>query len=234
MVKKVKESGADVVLCQWGFDDEANHLLLKSQLQAVRWVSGQDIELLAMATGAKIVPRFEELHPTKLGFSGKVEELQHGTTTNNMLIFKEPSQTKAVSILIRGGSKTIIDEAHRSIHDALCVIRNLIKNPHVIVGGGACELSSSIHLRKVAENTSSVEQYAIKGFASALEQIPLILADNSGMNANEALQKAKARQIQENNHQIGISCLTAEVDNMANVGVFETLMSKKHQIQLAA
>ena len=75
MVKRVKESGADVVLCQWGFDDEANHLLLKSQLQAVRWVSGTDIELLAMATGAKIVPRFEELHPTKLGFAGKVEEL---------------------------------------------------------------------------------------------------------------------------------------------------------------
>lgn len=75
MVKKVKESGADVVLCQWGFDDEANHLLLKNQLQAVRWVSGTDIELLAMATGAKIVPRFEELHPTKLGFAGKIEEL---------------------------------------------------------------------------------------------------------------------------------------------------------------
>lgn len=91
MVKRVKESGADVVLCQWGFDDEANHLLLKNQLQAVRWVSGNDIELLAMATGAKIVPRFEELHPTKLGFAGKVEELQHGTTSNNMLVFKEPS-----------------------------------------------------------------------------------------------------------------------------------------------
>ncbi len=157
MVKKVKESGADVVLCQWGFDDEANHLLLKNQLQAVRWVSGNDIELLAMATGAKIVPRFEELHPTKLGFAGKVEELQHGTTSNNMLVFKEPSQTKSVSILIRGGSRTIIDEAQRSIHDALCVIRNLIKNPHVIVGGGASELSSSIHLRKIADQTSSVE-----------------------------------------------------------------------------
>jgi T-complex protein 1 subunit epsilon len=151
-----------------------------------------------------------------------------------MLVFREPSQTKSVSILIRGGSKTIIDEAHRSIHDALCVIRNLIKNPHVIVGGGASELSSSIYLRKIADQTSSVEQYAIRAFASALEQIPLILADNSGMNANEALQRAKTRQIQENNPQIGISCLTAEVDNMANVGVFETLVSKKHQVQLAA
>ena len=145
-----------------------------------------------------------------------------------MLVFKEPSQTKSVSILIRGGSKTIIDEAHRSIHDALCVIRNLIKDPHVIVGGGASELSCSIHLRKIADQTSSVEQYAIRAFASALEQIPFILADNSGMNANEALQKAKSRQIQENDHKIGISSLTAEVDNMANVGVFETLVSKKH------
>ncbi len=95
-------------------------------------------------------------------------------------------------------------------------------------------MSSSIYLRKIADQTSSVEQYAIRAFASALEQIPLILADNSGMNANDALQKAKTRQIQENNHQIGISCLTAEVDNMAKVGVFETLMSKKHQVQLAA
>ena len=157
MVKRVKESGADVVLCQWGFDDEANHLLLKNQLKAVRWVSGTDIELLAMATGAKIVPRFEELHPQKLGFAGKIEEIQHGTTTNNMLIFKELSHTKAVSILIRGGSKTIIDEAHRSIHDALCVIRNLIKNPNVIVGGGASELASSIYLKKIADQTPTVE-----------------------------------------------------------------------------
>lgn len=187
MVRKVKESGADIALCQWGFDDEANHLLLKNDLHAVRWVSGTDIELLAMATGAKIVPRFEELSSDKLGLVGEIEELQHGTTNNNMIIFKELSKTKTVSILIRGGSKTIIDEAHRSIHDSLCVIRNLIKNPYVIVGGGASELSCSIYLRKYADEISNVQQYAIRGFAQALEQIPLILAENSGMNANDAL-----------------------------------------------
>lgn len=156
MVRKVKESGADIALCQWGFDDEANHLLLKNDLHAVRWVSGTDIELLAMATGAKIVPRFEELSSDKLGLVGEIEELQHGTTNNNMIIFKELPKTKTVSILIRGGSKTIIDEAHRSIHDSLCVIRNLIKNPYVIVGGGASELSCSIYLRKQADEISNV------------------------------------------------------------------------------
>lgn len=150
-----------------------------------------------------------------------------------MIVFKGLPNTKAVSVLIRGGSQTIIDEAHRSIHDALCVIRNLIKNPHVIVGGGAAELSSSIFLRKQADEISNVQQYAVRGFAAALEQIPLILADNSGMNSNEALQKAKTRQIQEQNPKIGISCLTSTVENMAEQQVFETLLSKRHQIQLA-
>lgn len=156
MVYRVKQSGTDVVLCQWGFDDEANHLLIKNNLNAVRWISGTDIELLAMSSGAKIVPRFEELSLEKLGTVGEIEEIQIGTTSENMIVFKGLPNTKAVSILIRGGSKTIIDEAHRSIHDALCVIRNLIKNPFVIVGGGAAELSSSIFLRKQADEISNV------------------------------------------------------------------------------
>lgn len=104
-----------------------------------------------------------------------------------MIVFKELQHTKAVSILIRGGSQTIIDEAQRSIHDSLCVIWNLIKNPFVIVGGGASELACSIYLRKQAEEISNVQQYAMRGFANALEQIPLILAENSGMNSNDAL-----------------------------------------------
>lgn len=126
-------------------------------MKAVRWVSGTDVELLAMATGARIVPRFEELHPSKLGFSGKIEEISFGTTNNNMVVVKELSGTKAVSILLRGGSKTIIDEAHRSVHDALCVIRNLIRDPVVILGGGACELNSAIYLKKIADENPTVE-----------------------------------------------------------------------------
>lgn len=151
MVKKVKESGADIVMCQWGFDDEANHLLYQTGLRAVRWVSGTDIELLALATGSKIVPRFEELKPNKLGFAGVVEELSFGTQQTNMLFVKELKATKAVTILVKGGSQTIVDEARRSIHDALCVVRNLYKDPRVILGGGSAELSCAIKLRSTAE-----------------------------------------------------------------------------------
>ncbi len=233
MVQRVKESGADIVMCQWGFDDEANHLLLQNKLRAVRWVSGTDVELLALATGARIVPRFEELHPQKLGFAGLIEELTFGTKNNNMVVIKELSHTKAVSILIRGGSKTIIDEAHRSIHDSLCVIRNLIKDPRVVVGGGAVELNSAIELRKVADKNPTVEQYAIRGFADALEQICLILADNSGINPIQALSEARKKQIEENTHVYGVACEKAKISNMREEEVFETLSSKKHQIQLA-
>lgn len=207
MVQKVKESGADIVMCQWGFDDEANHLLLQHGLRAVRWVSGTDVELLAIATGARIVPRFEQLHPEKLGFAGKVEEINYGTTNNAMVVVREPGQSKAVTILVRGGSKTIIDEARRSIHDALCVVRNLIKDPDVVVGGGAVELNCSIHLRKMADQIATVEQYAIRGFADALEQVCVILADNSGMNAQKALTEAKSRQVKEDSHRFGVACM---------------------------
>lgn len=151
MVQKVKESGADVVMCQWGFDDEANHLLYRSGLKAVRWVSGTDIELLALATGAKIVPRFEELHPQKLGFAGRVEELCFGTQQTSMISVRDLSAAKAVTILVRGGSATIVDEARRSIHDALCVVRNLFKDSRVVLGGGSTELNCSIKLRSLAD-----------------------------------------------------------------------------------
>lgn len=233
MVKKVKESGADLVLCQWGFDDEANHLLLQNGLKAVRWVSGTDIELLALATGARIIPRFEELHPQKLGFAGIVEEVNFGTNSNNMMVVKDLSHLKAVSILVRGGSKTIVDEAHRAIHDALCVIRNLVKEPRVIVGGGAAELSASIFIKNKADENPTVEQYAMRAYGDALEQICVILAENSGLDAIQSLSEARSKQIEEKTHVYGIACLDGKVDNMRKLEVFETLASKKHQVQIA-
>ncbi len=102
MVKKVKDSGATIALCQWGFDDEANHLLLQNNMPAVRWVGGQDIELIAMATGGRIIPRFEEIKPEKLGKAGLIEEISFGTTNEKMLAIRDCAQSKAVTILIRG------------------------------------------------------------------------------------------------------------------------------------
>jgi T-complex protein 1 subunit epsilon len=152
MIQQVKDSGANIVMCQWGFDDEANHLLLQNALPAVRWVSGTDIELLALATGARIVPRFSEITPEKLGKAGRVSEVEFGTNNAKMLLVSELEGSKAVTILVRGSSRMVVDEANRSIHDALCVVRNMIKNNKIVPGGGASELNCSIHLRREADN----------------------------------------------------------------------------------
>jgi len=144
MVKRCKDSGANVVLCQWGFDDEANHLLMQNALPSVRWVGGLEIELIAIATGARIVPRFEEITPEKLGKAGCVKEMNFGTSNDKVILIEDCSVSKAVTILVRGGSRTICDEAVRCLHDALCVIRNMIKNNNIVGGGGATELACSI------------------------------------------------------------------------------------------
>merc|ERR1712183_871694 len=144
MIKQVKDSGANLAICQWGFDDEANHLLLQNELPAARWVGGPEIELIAIATGGRIVPRFSELTPEKLGSAGRVRELSFGTTKEHMLVIEGCQNSKAVTIFLRGGNKMICSEAERSIHDALCVVRNLVRDNRIVYGGGACEIACSI------------------------------------------------------------------------------------------
>jgi T-complex protein 1 subunit epsilon len=109
---------------------------------------GTDIELIAMATGGRIIPRFQEITPEKLGRAGLVKEIGFGTTNERMLVIEECSNTKAVTVLIRGSSKMIVDEAERSIHDALCVVRNLIKCNKIVYGGGSAELACALQLQK--------------------------------------------------------------------------------------
>jgi T-complex protein 1 subunit epsilon len=150
MVKKVKECGANLVICQWGFDDEANHLLMQNQLPAVRWVGGVEIELLAIASGARIVPRFSELTPEKLGSAGTVREVSFGTTKDRMLFIEDCANSKAVTIFVRGGNKMIIEEIKRSIHDALCIVRNLVQDNRIVYGGGAAEISCNIAVMEAA------------------------------------------------------------------------------------
>ena len=157
MIKSVKDSGANVVLCQWGFDDEANHLLMMNNLPAVRWVGGVEIELLAIATGARIVPRFEEITPEKLGHARLIKEMSFGTSNDRVILIQECKQSKAVTILIRGGSRTICDEARRCLHDAICVVRNMVRNNNVVGGGGATELACSIAVAAEADKIKGVE-----------------------------------------------------------------------------
>ncbi|KAI7693480.1 hypothetical protein SSS_03774 [Sarcoptes scabiei] len=233
MVQRVKDSGANLVICQWGFDDEANHLLLQKQLPAVRWVGGPEIELIAIATGGRIVPRFEELTPEKLGKAGIVRELSFGTTRDKMLVIEQCPNTKAVTIFIRGGNKMIVEEAKRSMHDAICVVRNLIKDNRIVYGGGAAELSCALAVAEEADKITSLEQYAFRAFADALESIPLALAENSGFSPIETVAEVKARQLKEKMPFLGIDCAQKGTNDMKAQNIIETLNSKKQQISLA-
>ncbi|XP_076336996.1 chaperonin containing TCP1 subunit 5 [Tachypleus tridentatus] len=233
MVQQVKDTGANLAICQWGFDDEANHLLLQKELPAVRWVGGPEIELIAIATGGRIVPRFSELTPEKLGKAGLVKELSFGTTKDRMLAIEECHNSRAVTIFIRGGNKMIVEEAKRSLHDALCVIRNLVKDNHVVYGGGAAEVACALAVSEQADKISSLEQYAFRAFADALESIPLALAENAGQPPILTLTEVKARQVKENNPWLGIDCLNKGTNDMKEQNVIETLTSKKQQISLA-
>lgn len=233
MVQQVKATGANLVICQWGFDDEANHLLLQRELPAVRWVGGPEIELIAIATGGRIVPRFSELTADKLGSCGIVRELSFGTTKDRMLVIEECKNSRAVTIFIRGGNKMIVAEAKRSLHDALCVVRNLIKDNRIVYGGGAAELSCAVAVARQADKISSLEQYPFRAFADALENIPFALAENSGQPPIRTVTEVKARQVKENNPWLGIDCMGKGTNDMKAQNVIETLTSKKQQISLA-
>eukprot|EP00047_Mylnosiga_fluctuans_P000226 m.188743 g.188743 ORF g.188743 m.188743 type:complete len:542 (+) comp10032_c0_seq1:108-1733(+) len=233
MIKQVKDTGANLAICQWGFDDEANHLLLSNDLPAVRWVGGPDIELIAIATGGRIVPRFSELSAEKLGNAGKVRELQFGTTKDRMLVIEDCKNTKAVTVFIRGGNKMIIEEAKRSLHDAMCVIRNLVRDNRIVYGGGAPEIACNLAIHEEANKISTLEQYAMRAFADALEAIPMALAENSGLHPIVTMTQVRARQATEKNPFLGIDCLEKGTNDMKEQHVLETLIAKKQQINLS-
>lgn len=233
MVKQCKDAGANLVICQWGFDDEANHLLLQNELPAVRWVGGVELELIAIATGGRIVPRFEELSAEKLGKAGKVREVSFGTTKERMLVIEDCASSNAVTILIRGGNKMIVDEAKRSLHDAMCVVRNLVKDNRVVYGGGSAEIACSLAVSEFAETVPGIEQYAIRAFADALDDIPMALAENAGLSPITEVTQIKSRHITENNPRLGVDCNQIGTNDMKEHLVFETLIGKQQQLQLA-
>jgi T-complex protein 1 subunit epsilon len=233
MVKQVKDSGANVVICQWGFDDEANHLLLQNGLPAVRWVGGVELELVAIATGARIVPRFKELTAEKLGSAGRVREMEFGTTNERMLVIEECKNSKAVTVFVRGSNAMVIDETIRSLHDAMCVVRNLIRSNRIVYGGGSAEISCSLKVAEEAEKVAGMEQYAMRAFADALDDVPMALAENSGLDPIPVLSEVKSKQVAGGNPHLGVDCMVTGTHDMKEQNVFETLIGKQQQLYLA-
>lgn len=240
MIQQIKDTGANVVICQWGFDDEANHLLLTNQLPAVRWVGGPEIELIAIATNGRIVPRFEDLSAEKLGTAGVVREMSFGTTREKMLVIEECANSRAVTVFVRGSNKMIIDEAKRSLHDSLCVVRNLVKDNRVVYGGGSAEIACSLAIEREALETRGLEQYSMRAFSEALDAIPMALAENSGLSPIETLADLKARQGKgEGVGRLGVDCMQTGTNGeqslpnpVQSTTNYVLTMSHRHEVQL--
>jgi len=234
MVNKIKDSGANVAICQWGFDDEANSILYQRKLPAVRWVGGVELELIAIATNGRIVPRFEELTPEKLGTAGVVREISFGTDQKDtMLIIEECANTKAVTVLVRGGNQMVIDEAQRCLHDAMCVVRNLIRDSRVVPGGGASEMAASLATAKAADSEPGLAQYAIRAFSDALDAAPVALAESVGLPSLSTIGDMKALQEKTGEGCHGVDVLLTGETDMWKQQVYEAEASKVGQIRLA-
>lgn len=232
-ITNLKNCGANLVICQWGFDDEANHLLYQAKLPAVRWVGGVELELIAIATGGRIVPRFEELTEAKLGKAGIVREISFGTMKDTMLVLEDCANSKTVTVLVRGGNQMMVDEAKRCLHDANCCVRNLIRDPRVVPGGGASEMAANLAIQAAADKEQTIDQYSMRAFATALDVIPMALGENSGLNAIASMSATKALQQQEGNSWCGIDCMQTGEPDMWKQNVYETAASKTNQLRLA-
>ena len=230
MVQKIKAAGANVVFCQKGIDDLAQHYLAKEGILAVRRVKESDMTRLAKATGGRIVTNIDELTPNDLGYAALVEERK---IEEDKWVFVEGCKDpKAVTILVRGGSQRIVDEAERSVHDALMVVKDVVENPAIVAGGGAPEAEVAYQLRQWARTLSGREQLAVLAYADAVEEIPLTLAENAGMNPLDAkTELAKAHS--EGRRWAGIDPFEAKVADMDSRNVYEPLSVKLQVIKAA-
>jgi len=230
MVDKITATGAKVLLCQKGIDDMVQHFLSRKGILVVRRIKKSDMEKLSKATGGKIITNLDDINPADIGYASLVEERKIG---NDKMTFVEGCKNpRAVTILIRGGTERIVDEAERSLHDALCVVRDIVEEPKVLAGGGAPELEVSRALKKYAGMLPGREQLAVECFAEALETIPLTLTENAGLDPIDILSELRARH-EKGETWTGIEVHSGKVQDMTQAGVFEPLAVKKQIIKSA-
>lgn len=230
MVDKVANSGADVLFAQKGIDDLAQHYLAKANIMAVRRVKKSDIEKLAKATGATVVSNLDDLTPEDLGNAGKVTEKK--ISGEDMIFVEECSEAKAVTLLVRGSTKHVVDEIERAIEDAIGVVSATIEDGKVVAGGGAPEIEMSKKLKDYAESISGREQLAVTAFAEALEVVPKTLAENAGLDSIDSLVDLRAAH--EKSVYMGLDVFNGEVTDMKEAGVIEPKRVKKQAIQSAS
>ena len=232
MVEKVKKSGANVLICEKGIDDLAQHYLAKDGIYAVRRVKRSDMEKLSKATGGKIITNLDDLKSSELGFAAQVEE--NKISDSDMTFVTGCKNPKAVSILVRGGTEHVVDEVERALHDALKVVAVAIEDGVVVPGGGAPEIELALRLRDYGQTVGGREQLAIEAFAEAIEVIPWTLAENAGMDSIDVLIELKnAHNNKKGGKNFGVNVLENKVSDMISAKVIEPLRVKTQAIQSA-
>lgn len=231
MVEKVTRSGANVLICEKGIDDLAQHYLAKEGMYAVRRVKRSDMEKIAKATGGKIITNLDDLKASELGHAEQVEELK--IADSDMTFVTGCKNPKAVSVLIRGGTEHVIDEVERALHDALRVVAVAIEDGVAVPGGGATEIELSIRLRDYGQSVGGREQLAIDAFAEALEVIPWTLAENAGMDAIDVVIELKNAHSKKSGQSYGVNVLSNKVSDMLAAKVIEPLRVKTQAIESA-
>lgn len=227
MVDYVANSGATVLLCSKGIDDIAQHLLSKRGIAAVRRIKKSDMEKLAKATGAKIVSRLNDLSAEDLGTAGHI--YQKTISDDKMIFVEDCPNAKSVTILIRGGTELVVDEADRALHDALCVVRNVVRDGKIVAGGGSPEMSISKRLYEYSGELTGREQLAVKAFAEALEVIPRTLAENTGLDPIDIMA-----ELRKSGEGWGIDPINRKVINFKEADVVEPTSVKRQAISSAA
>jgi len=230
MVDKIVGAGANVVICQKGIDDMVQHFLSRKGILAVRRAKKSDIEMLAKATGGKIVTKLDDIKASDLGYATLIEERKIGD--DKMTFVEGCKHPKAVTLLIRGGTQRMIAEAERSIHDALCVVKDVLQEPRMVAGGGAPELEMANVLKGYADTLPGREQLAVRVYAEALETIPVTLAENAGLDPIDVLSELRSRH-EKGEKWAGLEVLSGKVQDMSKVGVFEPITVKKQIIKSA-
>jgi thermosome len=230
IVEKIKASGANVAIINRGMDDLAVHYLAEARIPAWKRVFKPDMEKIARITGGKLIQNPDELTPETLGYAKVVEERKIGK--GKYLLVRVGKNRKATTIFVRGGTKYVVEEAERGLHDALCVVRDSLEDAKAIVGGGAAEMEISKHLREFVKEVSGREQLAIEAFAKAIETIPKALAENSGLDATDIVTTLKSEH-NRGNKWAGVDISKKATGNMKNLEILEPLRVKVNAVKSA-
>src|SRR5919106_9660 len=231
MVDKISITEANVVLCQKGIDEMAQHYLAKLGILSVRRIKESDMFKLSKATGARLITNLDDLTKEDLGYANLVEEKQ--IESDKWVFVEECKNPKAITILVRGGSQRVIDGVERSTHDALMAVKDVIEYPYIITGAGAPEAFVSHKLREWSNGLNGREQLSAEKFIEALESIPLTLAENAGMDIIDSKVQLHTKVSTSNKPKYGIDVINAKIADVSVKEIFEPLAVKEQVINAA-